>query len=215
MDCLFISIEGGEGVGKSTFTKCLENILNASGRDVVVTREPGGTPVADRVRNIFTENQTVERFTPESELMLVSAARAQHVHNLIRPSLASGKFVLCDRFADSTRVYQGFLGGVDTHFLELVIEQTSFGYSPDITFLLDCDVNISAERVRSRARQKGESLSRYDAASREVYGKIRRGFLSCADKFRDRFMVLDASKDAATIIKSGVAVLNERFDLGL
>ena len=209
-DRLFITVEGGEGVGKSTFINSLKDRIQGTGTTVSLTREPGGTPLADRIRNVFTDTPENESFTKEAELMLVSAARAQHVRHKVLPLLEQGHVVISDRFADSTRVYQGFLGGVSEEFLESVINQTTFGVEPKITFLLDCDVEISMGRVRRRAAELGEEMSRYDEAKDETHQKLRDGFLFYARKFPERFCILDASKSPEDVLKQAIAFLVER-----
>lgn len=212
---LFITIEGGEGVGKSTFIEGLKDFFSGLGKETLVTREPGGTAIADRIRSVFTDPPEEEDFTVEAELMLVSAARAQHMHHKILPALGEGKVVISDRFADSTRVYQGFLGKADDVFMESVIEKTVFKRHPDMTFLLDCDVEVSIKRVRDRAEQNGEALSRYDKANLEVHQKLRDGFLHYAAKFPNRFIVVDASKTPEEVLNSAISALKERFGIEL
>jgi len=210
-ESLFISVEGGEGVGKSTFITGLEKTLSKLGRNVIVTREPGGTLLADRIREVFTHGSKEEPFTVEAELMLVSAARSQHVSHLISPALREGKMVICDRFADSTRVYQGYLGKIDNEFMENIIDKTIYGRHPDITFLLDCDTEISQKRIHNRSLEEGQELSRYDAAADAVHKDLREGFLFYAKKFSERFVVLDASKNPAHVLEQALIHLEERY----
>jgi dTMP kinase len=208
---LFITVEGGEGVGKSTFITTLKQHIKSSGVGVTLTREPGGTPLADRIRSVFTDTPKNESFTIEAELMLVSAARAQHVSHKINPSLEAGNVVISDRFADSTRVYQGFLGGINETFLETVIDKTTFGVKPDITFLLDCDVKVSMARVIKRAEELGEEMSRFDEAKDDTHQMLRDGFLHYASKFSERFCILDASQSPEKVMSDALQVLSERF----
>lgn len=212
---IFITLEGGEGVGKSTLMRKLSQSFAALERKVMLTREPGGTVLADRIRQVFTDPPKDERLTVESELMLVSAARAQHVSQKISPFLNDGGIVICDRFYDSTRVYQGFLGGMSEDFLECVIEKTVFGCCPDITFLLDCDPQMSIPRLKKRALENQENLSRYDSAELETHIKLRQGFLHYAKKFKHRFEVLDASKPAEQVYAEAKIALNTRFGFEL
>jgi dTMP kinase len=212
---LFISIEGGEGVGKSTFIHGLKAAFEKRGRKVLITREPGGTPLADRIRKVFTDTPENESFTVEAELMLVSASRSQHVQHVILPALKSGQTVISDRFADSTRVYQGYLGKIDADFMESVISKTVYGRHPDVTFLLDCDVEISRERVIKRAQVEGEELSRYDAAGVKVHQDLRDGFLHYANKFSERFITLDASQTADDVLNNALVQLREKFGVEL
>ena len=211
----FISIEGGEGVGKSTFIESLKKKIESTGQTVLTTREPGGTPLADRIRSVFTDTPESESFTVEAELMLVSAARAQHMSHKIIPALDRKETVISDRFADSTRVYQGFLGKINESFLETVIANTVFGREPDVTFLLDCDVEISMKRVLDRSAESGEALSRYDEAGLDTHRSLREGFLHYSKKFPERFVVLDASKTPEDVLNQALSALNERFDCEL
>jgi dTMP kinase len=200
---LFLTIEGGEGVGKSSFLKLLSEELRKSGKAFSMTREPGGTRIADAIRDVFSKGDELEEFTTEGEFLLVSAARAQHVRNRILPDLESGKWVLCDRFADSSRVYQGILKGLDASFLEMVIQKSTYGLVPDITFLLDCDVTISQARVAER----GLLESRYDLAHIDVHETLRKGFLQVAQMFPDRVKILDASRPTDESVKEALSLM--------
>ena len=130
----FISIEGGEGVGKSTFTKAIVNYLRERGVEHISTREPGGTKVAQKIREVFVSPPKDEELNMMTELLLVNAARCQHVEKLIRPALSDNKWVICDRYVDSTMVYQGALGGVDQSCLKTLTEYATRGLMPDLTF---------------------------------------------------------------------------------
>lgn len=200
---LFLTIEGGEGVGKSSFLDLFSKELRKSGKPFSITREPGGTPIADAIRSVFSKGDQFEEFTPEGEFLLVSAARSQHVWNRILPDLRSGKWVLCDRFADSSRVYQGILKGLDSSFLEAVIQKSTYGLAPDITFLLDCEVALSQARVAER----GMMESRYDLAHIEVHESLRKGFLQVAKMFPDRVKILDASRPTHESVKEALLLL--------
>lgn len=207
----FISVEGGEGVGKSSFCHGLVQALTAEGRKVVQTREPGGTSVAQRIRDIFVNPPSGEVLQREAELCLVSAARAQHVTHVIAPALERGDWVLCDRFADSTRAYQGWLAGMPQDMIESVIALTTYEIEPDLTFLLDCDVDIALKRLRLRqeADRKGE-VSRYDAAHRGEHERLRGAYLRVAAQFPQRFVCLDAGKAPEAIVHEGIQVIHRR-----
>ena len=212
----FITVEGGEGVGKTTFVKSFCAALSASldptGSAVVQTREPGGTPVANSIRAIFANPPPGEALIPETEAMLVMAARAQHVAHLIRPALERGAVVICDRYADSTMVYQGAVGGLDRVWLESSNCFATKGLVPDLTFLLDCPVEISSQRseVRSRVGQAEDGAQRYDAGSKDQHEKIRAGFLDCARRAPSRFVVLDATKNPGDLTADALAALRHK-----
>ncbi len=203
----FLTVEGGEGVGKSSFIELLSHRLRDKGMAFTLTREPGGTRIADEIRSVFSKGDDIEEFTPEGEFLLVSAARAQHVFHKIRPELEKGRWIICDRFADSSRVYQGILKGVETDFLESVIQKSTYGLTPDLTFLLDCDVTVSQARVAGR----GLVESRYDLASLEVHERLRQGYLQVSRMFPHRIQVLDASGPREEIVNQAISLIEERF----
>lgn len=209
----FITIEGGEGVGKSVLLRGLVSALLSRGLAVVATHEPGGTPVAETLRRIFASPPEGERLLIQSELFLVSAARSQHVAHVIRPALAAGKWVLCDRFADSSRVYQGMLGGVGDEFLERVIAESTGSLDPDLTFLLDCPVDVSLARMRRHVSEQGErgGVDRYDDAGREVHEKMRRCYGQLVTRFPARLVKLDAEKPPEALVAAAIQALAERF----
>ena len=202
----FISIEGGEGVGKSYLSLGLQTRLQQLKYKVLLTREPGGTPLADSVRQIFLNPP--EKPTPLAELFLVSAARNQHVQKFIRPAIEQGSWVICDRFYDSTRVYQGDLAGVDPEILENVICYSVEACHPAQTFLLDCPVELAMSRVERRT--KGLQLNagnRYDEGSREMYASLRKAYLKRAREFPEQIVVIDASQTPEQVLDRAWAQL--------
>jgi dTMP kinase len=207
----FISIEGGEGVGKSLFTSSLATRLKREGREVVTTREPGGTPVADQIRAVFSAPAGGERLTMEAEALLVSAARAQHVAHVIRPALARGAWVLCDRYADSTRVYQGALGDLGVADVEALIRFSTGGLTPDLTFLLDCDVALARERLARRPGDAAGQVARYDQAQGVFHQRLREAYLELARRGAGRFRVIAADLPADALVAAAVRALEERF----
>ena len=208
----FITIEGGEGVGKSSFAKMLSSEIERWDLDVLNTREPGGTKVADQIRQIFLIPPQDEPLLPNAELCLVSAARAQHVEHVIRPALNQGCWVLCDRFSDSTRVYQGYLGNISSEHVEYLIKLSTNGVEPDLTFVLDCPVEISLARVEKRNPSKtGETANRYDLATVNTHKALRRAFLQIAEDYSDRVVVIDASGSVEHAVAQAVSVLKDRF----
>lgn len=190
----FITFEGGEGTGKSTQLKLLAKRLKALGHDVVETREPGGTPGAEVVRDVI-KTGAVEHLGPFAEAVMLAAARDDHVTNVIRPALEGGRWVLCDRFTDSTRAYQGAGGGVDPEILS-ELERIAVGETtPDLTVLLDSPVEKSMARARERARMNGEATAdRFEKQDTAFHEKLRQALLDIAQKDSARCVVLDADR---------------------
>ncbi|HTV92284.1 MAG TPA: dTMP kinase [Verrucomicrobiae bacterium] len=201
----FITVEGIEGCGKSTLVAALAERLRATGREIIVTREPGGTAVGDEIRGIFLEPGL--QLAPLTEALLVNAARAQHVLDLIEPALRRGALVLCDRFVDSTLAYQGYGRGIDMHFLRQLCSAAAGGLVPDITFVLDIPVSVSRERA---ARRDGGNGDRMERENDDFYEWVRRGFLDLAQRSR-RYRVIDATKPPEEVAAEAIAVLEERL----
>ena len=212
----FVSVEGTEGAGKSVFTAALAAMIRACGAEVVTTREPGGTLVADQIRALFASPPPGESLTPTAEALLVSAARAQHLEYLIRPALARGAWVICDRFADSTRVYQGTLGGLPIADLEALIAFSTAGQVPDLTFILDCPVALAAVRLQQRLSTAkddaiGDTVERFDQAPAAVHERMRQGFLTVLAANPGRCVRLDASLTPEQLLGVAWVALEERF----
>ena len=185
---LFITIEGGEGVGKSTNMHFIQRYLDKSNIEYIHTREPGGTPIAESIREIFLDF-TEEKINPTTELLLVFAARSQHLEELIRPHLDRGVWVLCDRFTDATYAYQGGGRGMDDdliHQLECIVQK---GIQPNYTILLDAPVEVGM----TRARDRGE-LDRLEQQELIFFTRVRDKYLEIAQKNTDRYRVINASK---------------------
>lgn len=214
MQARFVTLEGGEGVGKSTLMVGLSQWLKQKGITAIQTREPGGTPIADAIRQLFKSPPTGDAITAQAEALLVSAARVQHVSNVVRPALESGSWVICDRFTDSTRVYQGLFGGVPLADLEWLIKFSTVGIEPDLTFLLDCDVDLSSRRIGGRSIQQNRaSPERYDDAGHQVHDRLRKGFLKVAGFYPARFFILDASLPAEQVLSAACCELQRRWGL--
>lgn len=191
----FITFEGGEGTGKSTQIKRLAEKLAGAGIETLVTREPGGTKGAEIVRKTILSGR-IAALGSFAEALLVNAARDDHMSEVIRPALERGKWVVCDRFADSTRAYQGTLGGVDLGLLE-AFEKSVVGKDwPDLTLILDLDPEIGLERARAvtRAEGGGEAGDRFENEEIETHRRLRDAFLAIAQKEPKRCVVIDASK---------------------
>jgi dTMP kinase len=188
----FISFEGGEGAGKSTQIARLAAKLRAKGYDLVVTREPGGSPGAEAVRHVILSG-AAEPFGPEMEALLFAAARSDHVEQLIAPALARGAIVLCDRFLDSSRVYQGGAGDLDPGFMTALERVAVNGTIPDMTLILDID---PAEGLkRANARRGDETPDRFEKETLAVHQRRREAFLAIARSEPERCIVIDASEE--------------------
>lgn len=199
----FISIEGVEGVGKSTNLEFVQSLLSQEGIPFITTREPGGTPLAEKIRDLLLDKNNDE-MTDTTELMLVFAARAQHVESLIEPALNRGDWVICDRFTDSTYAYQGGGRGMSLELIQQIDEVALRQYQPDQTILLDLPVEIGLER----ASQRGE-LDRFERESADFFDRVRQAFLSRAAENTDRFVVIDAGQpldDVQRAIEAAIRV---------
>jgi dTMP kinase len=205
----FITFEGGEGTGKSTQAAILARRLESLGIGVLFTREPGGSPGAEVIRHVLLSG-AAKALGPEAEAMLFAAARDDHVKCAIQPALEAGRWVVCDRFADSTRVYQGALGQVDARLIK-GLERVSIGdLSPDLTLVLDLPVEAGLER---RAQRSGDAKpDRFEAEGMEFHQKLRQAYLALAAREPQRCVVIDASGGKDDIAKRIWAVVDARFD---
>jgi len=184
----FITVEGIEGTGKSSNIAFLTERIEAAGFDVVTTREPGGTPLAERIRALLLAHGE-EPVTADAELLLFFAARSLHLQNRILPALARGQWVVCDRFTDATRAYQGYGRGLDQARIEALASWVQGGMEPDLTLLLDAPAEIGMQRAESRG--DGDRMDNEDLA---FYRRVRDGYLTLAGKHPERFRVVDASQ---------------------
>ena len=212
MVCL-ISFEGGDGSGKTTQLKLLDNYLASRGKLCLSTREPGGTTLGEMIRKILLEAGKVEIAYP-TELFLYLADRAQHVHEVIRPALASGRLVLCDRFTDSTLAYQGYGRGVDLDMLRRLNQVASHGITPDVTFLLDCPVEVGLSRTAQRnmnLKSGGSREDRFEQERADFHERVRRGFLELARAEPQRIYVLDASRPTEEVHHEIKKIVDEKL----
>ena len=189
----FITIEGIEGVGKSTNLKFVESILIDSGKKVVVTREPGGTPLAERIRELLLDVNH-KSMTSDTELLLMFAARAQHLDELVRPALAAGKWVLCDRFTDATYAYQGGGRNISLERIAVLEDWVQGELRPDLTLLLDIPVEAGLKRAAGRSEP-----DRFEQEKFDFFNAVRETYLARAKNEPERFRVIDTSPDLHTV----------------
>lgn len=192
----FITFEGGEGSGKSTQAGILANRLSRAGRKVLATREPGGSPAAEEIREVLLSGR-VWQFGPFAEALLFAVARADHVENAIGHALLEGKWVVCDRFLDSTRAYQGATAGVPRSLISALERLTVDGLLPDITFVLDIPAEAGLARVAQRL--EGGAPDRFEGQELMLHERVRRAFLDIAEEEPDRCIVIDASQPEAMV----------------
>ena len=192
----FISFEGIDGCGKSTQAKILSEELIACGHKILLTREPGGSDGAEEIRNLLLTGNT-DRWSAETEILLFTAARRDHLERTILPALENGLAVICDRFSDSTRVYQGVTRG-DLRDLVDQLDSAMIPRQPDITVLIDLDPNISL----ARAIERSNNEARFEDFGVEMQIKLRKGFLTLAHEFPNRFMVIDGNRTEAEVAEN-------------
>lgn len=200
---LFITLEGGEGAGKTTNLAFIRQWLQRAGHEVVVTREPGGTELGERVRDILLHSKQLH-ITPESEMLLMFAARSEHLAKVIRPTLAAGKTVLCDRFTDATYAYQGGGRGLAAERIAAMENWVQGDLRPDLTLLLD----IPVEAGRARAGQRGEP-DRFEREDNEFFTRVHAIYLARAQADPKRMRVIDASRALPQVEQQIAAVLEE------
>jgi dTMP kinase len=205
----FISLEGIEGAGKSTLVRSLESALKARGVQVLVTREPGGTPLAERLRGIVLERGN-EHISPQAETLIMFAARAIHIENLIRPALAQGHWVLCDRFTDATRAYQGAGRGLDVELIERLANAVHPDLWPDRTLVLDLPV----EQGLSRARQRQGTADRFEDEDLKFFARVRACYRALAASEPQRVRLIDASAGPEAVVALALQALDELLPSG-
>jgi dTMP kinase len=189
----FITVEGIEGVGKSTNIEFIHRQLQAAGKDVVLTREPGGTPLAEAIRDLLLDPEYTG-MDARCELQLVFAARAEHLARIIHPALTQGKWVLCDRFTDATYAYQGGGRGIDTGIIASLETLVQGAFRPDLTLLLDVPVAVGLARAGKRG-----ALDRFEQEEVEFFDRVRSSYLDMARKHEARYRVIDASQSLETV----------------
>lgn len=190
----FITFEGGEGAGKTTQARLLVERLRARGLDVIQTREPGGSPGAEEIRNIAVSGEA-DRWSPRTETLLMYAARSDHLERTIRPALEAGRWVVCDRFADSSRVYQGAGGGAPESLIEALDAAVVDGDQPELTLVFDLPVEVGLERAFGR----GLFETRFESKGVAFHQKLREGFLQVAARHPERCVVIDATGEVEEV----------------
>lgn len=190
----FITFEGGEGVGKSTNIEFCRQLLEQQGLEVIVTREPGGTEIAEIIREELLKKPHKERMCDVTELLLVFAARAQHIEALVKPALERGCWVLCDRFTDSTIAYQGYGRGIELALISQLKDIAQLGVEPDKTFLLDAPIEIGMGRAKARG-----PADRFEVEQLDFFSRVREGFLAIAEKSPQRVQIINAAQALAEV----------------
>ncbi|MBO8169899.1 MAG: dTMP kinase [Thermoanaerobacteraceae bacterium] len=205
MSGFFITFEGPDGAGKTTQINKVAGKLRQLGKKVAVTREPGGTKLGEAIRNILLDPQQ-NNLCSEAEVLLYAAARAQHVVEVIKPALAEGKIVLCDRFLDSSIAYQGFGRKLNLDIIQTVNRYAVAGIKPDLTVLLDVPVTVGLQRIKSKG-----GLDRIESEKLVFHEQVRQGFYQLSRQEPDRFRVIDASRPVDVVSRQVWQVVAERL----
>ncbi len=195
---LFITFEGGEGCGKSTVLAKINSLLQDEGYQTVVSREPGGTPISEQIRNVILD-KTNTAMDPRTEALLYAASRRQHLVEKIWPALKEGKIVLCDRYLDSSLAYQGGARGLGIEEIAKVNEYATEGTFPDLTLFFDLDPEVGLKRI---ADNSGREVNRLDLEKMAFHQKVRESFQTLAERYKDRYVVIDASKPLDEVIEN-------------
>lgn len=207
----FVTFEGGDGTGKSTQVRALENYLVHRGYSCVITREPGGTTLGNLIRKVLLEVGGHE-IASSTELFMYLADRAQHVSEVILPAIEAGKIVLCDRFTDSTMAYQGYGRGIELRLLQQLNDLADQGFRPDLTFLFDCPASVGLERTARRKNETGRRHEdRFEREKIEFHEKVRAGFLELARGEPQRFRVLDATRPVEEVTLAIKKIIEEEM----
>jgi len=209
---MFITLEGIEGSGKTSQVRYIAEFLEENGHDCLVTREPGGTGIGEKIRAIVLDPENRD-LAPETELLLYMADRAQHVHTLILPALRAGKTVICDRYMDATLVYQGYARGLDMDLIDRLHQMTISGLKPDMTFLLDLPPEAGLARAwrQIEAGQRTGAETRFEKETLAFHEKIRSGYLELARLERDRFRIIDAGLSEDRVRREIIKRLSEKI----
>jgi dTMP kinase len=206
----FIVLEGVDGAGKGVQSRMLCAAMEASGIDVILTREPGGSPGAEQIRSLIVEGD-VDRWDDMTELLLIYAARRSHIVQTIKPALNSGTWVISDRFADSSRAFQGVAGNLGLEVVENIHTEVVGDFAPDLTLILDLDPTISLERADAR----GGNEDRFEQKGLAYQEQVREGFRTLADSTPESRVLVDASGSIEAVSNKIIATVNSHFNLGL
>jgi dTMP kinase len=206
---LFITFEGGEGVGKTTQINLLKSYLLNINYKVVCSREPGGTIEGEQVRKLLVSGSS-KTWDPMSEALMFNASRRQHINKIIFPSLKKGNIVLCDRFIDSTIVYQGYAGSIEQLILKDLHKKFCYNLYPDLTFFLDLDASLGLKRTRKRSDYKEEN--RFENFGLDYHNKISKGFNNLANNNKERIITIDASQSIEQISKNIINSINLKLE---
>jgi dTMP kinase len=207
----FITLEGGEGAGKSTQAKRLAAALDARGIATLLTREPGGSPGAEVIRKLLVQGER-DKWEPETETLLVFAARADHVARRIKPALAEGRWVICDRFIDSTYAYQGVGQGTPVEFIASLEQLVLKGFAPELTLILDIDPEAGLARTSQRAAGAREE-ARFERFGLAFHKQLRAAFREIASKHPERCVLIDAARPEDDVAESIWSVVSTRFEI--
>lgn len=209
---LFITLEGPEGSGKSTQAALLVERILAKGDEAVSVREPGGTPVGEQIRHMLKNGAGYKEITTETEILLFEASRAALVASVIRPALEQGRHVVCDRFADSTTAYQGYGRGYDLERLLELHDIAANGLVPDLTLLLDIEIETSLQRLEQRNHDNNTGRDRIESEDNAFHQRVREGYLLLAKKWPERFCVIDGSPPPDIVAEKIWEKVSERID---
>jgi len=204
---MFVTIEGPEGSGKSSVTKEVVKLLEKEGYEVVLTREPGGTPIAEQIRNVILDKENT-KMDPMTEALLYAASRRQHLVEKVWPLSKEGKIIISDRFLDSSLAYQGGARGLGIDKILALNQYATDGYYPELTLLFDVDPRIGLARI---AANKGREVNRLDLEKIDFHDSVRQTFLDLAKRFPDRYVVLDASKPFDEVVKDAYNAVKEKL----
>ncbi len=204
---LFVTFEGGEGSGKSTAIKSLVDKLQKEGYEIVLTREPGGTPISEQIRDVILNKENTA-MDPVTEALLYAASRRQHVEEKVRPALKEGKIVLCDRFLDSSLAYQGGARGLGMDLILKINEPAINGLWPDVTIFFDLKPEVGLARINANSNRE---VNRLDVEKMEFHQKVRASFLELAERYPDRYVIIDASKTPEEVAEEAYDALKAKL----
>ena len=208
----FITFEGIEGSGKSTQLQMLADFLNEKKIPIIVTREPGGTKLGQEIRKLLLHSKDFN-FSQKTEIFLYAADRTQHINEVVLPALKENKIILCDRFIDSTVAYQGYARGLPLDFVENMNSKACDGLKPDLTFLVDCPVEVGLKRVGLRSKEKKIEIDRFEKESVLFHQKVRDGYLSIAKKEPNRFVTLDGTLEKSLLHKKICSLVTAKLGI--